>query len=283
MSTILPLVCAFGTPAPRPRFHRRCAHVQQGQALTEFLVVALALVPLFLLMPLIGKYQDIAHSTQMAARYTAFAATVRNDAMGRFVPEAQLADEVRRRFFSNTQAPIKTHDAAGDVDDHRNPFWRRPDGKALIPSLSAVALGFGRHQGSAHADGFAAASDGDAFPLRGPLSLESRGIYTTHVRVALADMPAGLRAYEPFDRLGLAMVRSTSLLIDPWTGRGPAEVQAKLSDPLVFPGGVLRGASPAIEPIVEAVELPGGLKAPRLGRLDFWQDVVPPDRLGSQP
>lgn len=259
------------------------AHRQRGQALTEFLVIALALVPLFLLMPLVGKYQDIAHSTQMAARYAAFAATARNDAVGHFTPEGQLADEVRRRFFSRSEAPIKTRDAAGDVDAHRNPFWRRPDGRALIPSFDAVKLSFGSQHGAVHADGFAGASDGNAFPLHGRLSLDTRGIYSTYVSVPLADMPAGLRAYEPFGRIGLVVVRRTALLIDPWTGRGPAEVQAKLSDPVVFPGRLLRGVSSAVELIVEEAERPGGLKAPKLGGLDFWQDVVPPDRLGPQP
>lgn len=267
-------------PEPRARSVGECR--QRGQALTEFLVIALALVPLFLLMPLIGKYQDIAHSAQMAARYAAFAATTRNDAASRFVPETQLADEVRRRFFGGMEAPIKTRDAADGDDAHPHPLWRRPDGRALIPSFDAVTLSFGDQHGTSHADGFSRASDADAFPMHGRLSLASRGIYTTQVTVPLADMPAGWRAYEPFDRIGLVMVRSTGLLLDPWTGRGPTEVQAKLGDPVVFPGSLLRAVSPAVQMVVEAVEQPGGLKAPRLGRLDFWQDVVPPDRLGSR-
>ena len=45
---------------------------QQGQALTEFLVASLVVVPLFLLIPMIGKYQDMAHNTLMASRYVAF-------------------------------------------------------------------------------------------------------------------------------------------------------------------------------------------------------------------
>lgn len=45
--------------------------LQRGQALTEFLVISVAMVPLFLLMPVIAKYQDVSHSTQMASRYSA--------------------------------------------------------------------------------------------------------------------------------------------------------------------------------------------------------------------
>ncbi len=265
-------------PARLPSAPRQC-----GQALTEFLVVALALLPLFLLMPLVAKYQDIAHSAQLAARYAAFAAMARNDAGGGFTPEAELADEVRRRFFSHSQAPVKSRDVAGDVDAHRNPFWRRPDGASLIPSFDAVTLGFGSGRGAAHAQGLAGASDGDAFPMHGRFSLPARGIYTASVSVRLADLPGGLKAYEPFDRIGLVMTRSTSLAIDPWTGRDPSEVQARLDDPLVFPGSVLRGVSSLVEPVVEIAELWGSVEAPKLGQLDFWRDVVPPDRLRPQP
>ena len=36
----------------------------RGQALTEFLVISLVLISLFLLLPVIGKYQDISHASQ---------------------------------------------------------------------------------------------------------------------------------------------------------------------------------------------------------------------------
>ncbi len=79
------------------------AHAQGGQALTEFLVVALVIVPLFLLIPLIAKYQDISNSTQLASRYVAFEATQFNDKVNAFKSETVLADEVRRRFYSNLE------------------------------------------------------------------------------------------------------------------------------------------------------------------------------------
>ena len=123
----------------RARYPRR----QAGQALVEFLAMAAPLLGLFLLMPMIGKYQDIAHATQMASRYAAFDATVHNDAAGSSKPPAQLAAEVRRRYFSRPDAPIKTGDTAGDFDAHRNPLWTDPAGNPLIPrfqpSRSALA------------------------------------------------------------------------------------------------------------------------------------------------
>ena len=52
---------------------------QHGQALVEFLVASVAIVSLFLQVPVIAKYQDIGNSTQMASRYVAFDAMNRND------------------------------------------------------------------------------------------------------------------------------------------------------------------------------------------------------------
>ena len=69
----------------------RAAGSHAGQALTEFLVVSLVLIPLFLLIPMIGKYQDISHATQLASRYAAFDAVLRNDSENAWKTPALLA------------------------------------------------------------------------------------------------------------------------------------------------------------------------------------------------
>ena len=51
---------------------------QQGQAMTEILVAsAFVLVPLFLIVPMVGKYIDMQHATVAASRYSAWEATVK--------------------------------------------------------------------------------------------------------------------------------------------------------------------------------------------------------------
>ena len=129
-----------------------------GQALTEFLVLALALVPLFLLMTVIAKYQDIAHSVQMASRYVAFEATTRNAAASIWKPPAQLAQDVQRRFFSNPDAPVKTNDAAGNFEAHQNLFWRNHQGDTLIKNFERdVQVSFGSGPVAGHNDWFTTA------------------------------------------------------------------------------------------------------------------------------
>lgn len=267
---------------------------RRGQALTEFLVVALALVPLMLLIPVIAKYQDITYATQMASRYVAFDGLTRNDFVSSWKPVDQLEEEIRRRFFGNSDAPVKTNDAAGNFAAHRNPFWTDPNGKSLIADFDDVKVSFGVAAGASHGDGFSTASDGDPFKsdlLKGvpynvseKLGLPARGIYTANVSVALLNLPA-LKSYKPFDTINLSIKRHTSLLLDPWTGAGPSEVQARLDNALVFPGKLLEPVKPVVDVAVTLVESPSCIGSgtcipgPKLGELDFWRDVVPSDRL----
>lgn len=245
------------------------AAATRGQALTEFLVIAVALLPLFLLIPVIAKYQDIAHATQLASRYAAFDSLVRNDSQNSAKPLEQLQDEVRRRFFSNAEAPIKTNDVAGDFKAHQNMFWRTPDDKPLIARFSDITLT--RSTQSSH-DGTLKAGKPGPFQY----SFGGTGIGSALVQVQLANLPAGVVFYEPFDRIDLRMQRGTSVLADGWTGKDPGDVQNRFAS-LVPATKMLPPLSSIIDLTMVAVE--PGVKPPKLGQLDFWSDMVPEDRL----
>jgi hypothetical protein len=268
--------------------HRK-AQRSDGQALTEFLVVALALVPLFLLMPLIAKYQDIAHQTQMASRYVAFDAAARNGWQNSWKDPAQLAGEVRRRFFSTSDAPIKTNDTAGNFDAHRNPFWRGPTNEPLLADFdTAVVIGFGDNGATSQSAGFKPSKDGDPFNKVGgmdistniadQLSLKTTGIFTGNVSVKLANTPAFLKSYQPFDKIDLSITRHTSLVINAWDASSPQEVLDRIDGKLLVPGKLLKPIGSVAGVFVTAFEV-GQVPTPQLGQLDFWQDVVPSDRL----
>lgn len=272
---------------------------QRGQAMTEFVVIALALVPLFLLMPMIGKYQDLAHATEMASRYVAFDAIANNaNSKKGFKSEAQLAAEVRRRFFSNSDAPIKTGDEAGDFNANRNHMWVTPQGDPLIKQFADVTVSFGAARGPKPADGISGGSDDNPFNVPTPfhvaneLGLKS-GLYTANVSVTLANVQELLGSYAgtygELSKLNLSITRSTSLVVDPWTASGPDKIDQRLSNVQVFPASLfvtdknLKDAVKALDEAVKAVELPACLQgnclhAPKLGELSYWDDLVPPDR-----
>jgi hypothetical protein len=266
---------------------KRPASQSHGQALTEFLVLAVAILPMFLLVPLIGKYQDVAHSTQMASRFLAFDAANRDPS----VPakdEAQLAAEVRRRYFGMPDGGIESEANAaggpGDADTPVNPFWTNPHGGALIRSATDVAISFGPAEAAQATQAYMPASDGAPFNLA-PLAnasragLPTRGIYRANVTVPLVNLPAGHALLEPFDSIKLRIARQTSVLTDAWTASGPDQVQSRsgqLAAPI--PGlGLIETVVALAMPVVDL----NAVQPPRFGRLDAWRDVVPGDRLLS--
>jgi hypothetical protein len=257
---------------------------ERGQALIEFLVAALAIVPLFLLVPMIAKYQDVSHSTLMASRYVAFEATNRHPGVNSWKPESQLAQEVRRRFFSNSDAPVKTADVAGNFDAHRNLMWSDGFGNPLLRDIERdVQVTFGVSRNASHNGAFSTASDGRPFGNSESFGLSRGGIYTANVSVSLANLPGGVRFIQPFDDISIVITRSSSLVMDGWASPSPQVTQNRLSNTAINPGRALAGFSTVLDPIVmaldgRAVSL-SNIRAPRLGQLDYWRDVVPSDRL----
>ncbi len=272
----------------------------QGQALTEFIVAALFLVPLFLLIPMIAKYQDMAHAAQLASRYVAFEATNRNDGMGNagFSSAGELAGEVGRRFFSYPDAAIKSGDTAGNFMAHQNPFWRDQHGNALVDP-SKVVLSFGPGQAATPAAGRSNAADDRPFNfglvnVRNALGLQA-GMYTANVSVNVANLPSALNGYtksfDEFGNIGLNIRRHTSIAIDSWTASGPDQVADRIDATGIFPARLLNddGAGVSVREVVgtavAVTELPKCFPVlcsndigPQLGRLDYWDDVIPADR-----
>jgi hypothetical protein len=259
---------------------------QAGQALAEFLAIAFALVPLVLLLPMIGKYQDLAHMTQMASRYAAFDATSfgnMGDGYEAWKPPAQLADEIRRRFYSNPDAPIKTGDVAGDFDANRNLLWRDPYGNPLIRNFSDVSISFGNNA-AAQSGGFSAGSGADGTPFNSvpfanasTIGLQARGIYTANVAVAVANLPAGFKSIAPFDTLNLSIERHTSLLFDPWGSPTTRETEKRVGR-LAPINNALSTIKPLVDVAVDVLDM-NQVTPPDFGNLEPWRDVVPADRL----
>jgi hypothetical protein len=252
----------------------------KGQALIELLVVMLALIPLFIIIPMLAKYQDISHATQIASRYAAFAAEARSRTLNTPARRRFLADNIRRRIFSNSEAPIKTNDVAGDFDEHRNLFWRTPTHTALIDNFgNDIQISFGT---PGRRSSFSPASDGLPFTLKDSLQLPAQGIYTVNVSVSLANIGGRLRSLESFNQLNLSMTRSTSLLLNAWTAWSPTNLETHFENQAIVPANNLAALSTTVNPTIASIEHPGNLSGPKLGQLDFWRDVVPADRLKSQ-
>jgi hypothetical protein len=109
-----------------------------GQAMVEFLIVStLVLVPLFLAVPLLGKFLDLKSTAIQAARYAAWERTVwygGSDWSAGSKDDAMIQREIRQRFFSNT-ATNKLQAGDGNMagwDGGPKPLWRDRAGNPML-------------------------------------------------------------------------------------------------------------------------------------------------------
>ena len=243
---------------------------QYGQSTTEFVVLSVVLVPLLLIVPLIGKYMDISQTTAVASRYAAFEGTARHSSSSSgWKSDAELAQEVRRRFFSNSNAPVKTGDTAGDFNAHRNALWFDHRGNPLLPKFAGnVGVKTTRESLSQPFGAFYAAA----------LGLPHDNLYTGQVNVNVADI-SGLK---PFDSIGLSISHSTALLADPWAAQGPAMIEGKIKKdgwnplgPFPYKPLEIHAGNPVVGLALTLFEFKSS--PPDIGRVD--PNRVPADRV----
>lgn len=119
----------------RRYFRRR----QSGQALAEFTIAAATvLLPLFLIIPLLGKYMDIKASSVQAARYAAWERTAwfgSTDWAAGEKTDLEIQHEVLQRFFSDTAtAKIQSSQSSmtGWGGSGPKPLWRDRGGNPML-------------------------------------------------------------------------------------------------------------------------------------------------------
>lgn len=240
--------------APRRPLRRAAA---RGQSTIEFAVAAtFVLALLFIAVPLIGQYIDINQTAEEASRYVAFEGMARNS-RSTWKSDTDLSAEVRRRMFSNSDAPVKTGDVAGDFAANRNPLWTDYSGHPLISNFdSEVTVTTKVDDKNAIAAAF----------YRGELKLSNTNLYTATVNVKPED--------SPFAPMSLSISRKTVLLADAWTGQNVADVQKRIEDaPTMFPIGPAKGLVNVLGEVPTLIFDP----ALKVGAMDW--DIVPCDRL----
>lgn len=282
---------------------------QGGQSSAEFLVAAVALVPLLLLVPMIGKYQAIAYQTEAASRYAAFDAASHHGRATSWTPADELQTQIAWRFFTRKEEGIDSRaTAAMPTADRLNSLWHAPNGEALFsdPRRSFVVR-FGGAGGPTldPAAGRVDASDQGAMEWAPALGLGRTGIHVAQVTSSADNLPAR-RFLKPLDEINFSVTRKTALVVDGWQARDPDEVKSRLDDIVIFPAvgarylgegldaavtsidgtaGIPLSAVTSLMGVKPGVSLPDSgpmVRGPRLGNLEMWTDVVPNDRLSSR-
>lgn len=116
---------------------------QQGQALAETVVICLyALVPFFIVIPLIGKYQDIRQSTLASARTAGFECSVHFERCQQGQGSDTIANQLRLRHFSQHRLGVRSDDVADDsqLTQNGNVLWVDGRGRPLLDSYKKVTV-----------------------------------------------------------------------------------------------------------------------------------------------
>ena len=220
------------------------ARSQRGQAIAEFVVSMLIVVPLVLGVIYIGKYEDIKYTAIQASRHVAFERAF-DTLPAPHESATQLADETRARFFTDpmqsNNGAVAYQDAppAGSISSTLNANWLGTAGEALIsaysPDIKADV------QKSVDLSGIGKTAF-DAARTLFLSNINDPGIQKARVQVQLANVPL----FAALNNLGLNIDVSTAILVDGFNADGngdpnnpaPDSVRGRVSLAQKLPGGV---------------------------------------------
>ena len=259
------------------------AHGRQlGQALVEVVVLAAALVPLLLAVPLIAKYQDMRHAAIAASRSAAFECSVRPDdcAAGDEGGQARLAGDLRRRHFARHDRDLLSNDALADDANptERNRFWVDRRGMPLLAAASDVSLDVqpGKLDAArgAWARGAVTPTSGAGFGMAAAapavfgLHLD-QGLLTASVRARVSLNRTLADWLEKPEGMALGLPGRTAVLVDAWNASSAKGTEARSFQSRVRRGWRLPGLGESAGLLGEA-----GRSAPA-GALEVAGDVDP--------
>ena len=257
---------------------------QRGQALSEFLVAGIALIPILLMVPLLGKVSDANHTAIEASRYVAWETTVATEQAKNLTT---LTNETQRRFFEHPDVFIQTGDGPTGLASDANRLWSVDEKDRIVSSSTqSVSVEIGRETEpgtlvSVINDGLQTMSSiGGLFEDDLKFDVERNGLITARVGVDVASNKYG---FDPTQACSTSnpdsftcINRHNVILTDTWGAANPDQAAAR-AKPFV-PAAIFSGLS-------KLTNLVG--KVPYLkewGRLEpgvVNPEVVPVDRLSA--
>ena len=218
----------------RPGMLNRRFH-QRGQALAEFVIAAAAvLIPLFLLVPLLGKYQDMQATTIQAARYAAWERTVwidNDDWSSSSKSDAAIQGEIKTRFFSDTVGN-KLQSADSAPAGSSKPLWRDHAG---VPILASYAGSTGHTQTPGTSDQILSMLVNIISPIDKVMGadgfkLDMSSLYTINASMQPANTSGISKAFTGANGGGFVLPRLTEtnvVVSNGWSAKGPTAVKSQ--------------------------------------------------------
>lgn len=267
-------------------------HLQRGQAMTEFVMGAvLFLIPVFLIVPMLGKYLDVKSSTIQAARYVAWERTVWYGGASASVSwpskektDGEIQNEIRRRIFSENSAISNADKSATSwAGAGRKALWSNHNGTAMLQNYGDVVAAVSNDDTPGIANDILnlAITVADAL---GPFTLEMKGMYTGQVSTSVRTAPINmsLSGNNPLNLGTLTFTDKNVIVSNTWSANGKAHVREQTIG--LAPLGIFQ--KEPLKTVLTVLQVVMTPFAPEFapGWLDIGKvadDVVPPDRLGQ--
>ena len=215
---------------------------QQGQALTEFMVVStFLLVPLFLIVPVLAKVISQKQDVELGARYAAWERTVwYEEAPGSgldgyqgaeltFKSDENVAREIDARIFAKDTQRISS--SGGEEAFQLDPFAHRQNG-GMAPILAQADEGSSGYatSSSTNSEPEGIVAWVDAFgELAGKLTrfdMPSNGVVNAEASVKLADLSGVFGSGLGVDALSLSA--NNALYTESWESGGRAHAEYRI-------------------------------------------------------
>lgn len=243
------------------------------------IVLCLVLVPLFLLVPVLGKYMHIRQLAQQATRAAAWEAT---SSPSYAIPSTALVrPQLIERHFGATDAPISSHAPTGTAERLDNPLLNTFSDQPLLQRSDIQLDTYSNDR----EPGLMGRLSGVLSGLPGPFPPNERGLVTARMDLSLRDLRlangSAAAFLEPFDTIGLRMQTASTVLADPWNAAGsgidtphPRSVTAQVRN--LVPTSRLEEGTRLLS-AAQSLPLFGVLGDLKPGHLE--PDVVPMDKL----
>ncbi|MBV8634159.1 MAG: hypothetical protein JO002_06690 [Burkholderiaceae bacterium] len=249
------------------------------------MIASIALLPLFLLIPLLGKYIDVKLNTIAASRKLAFECTVNAAACSNLDAHTDIVDGLRSQYFRQNGQEVLANDPPNDVvndDPNRNQLWVDRKGKALIENYSDIGavvdpVTFNPLQSAGI---FSNVNLFGSVLGAGPSLFGfdvTNGLYNARVQVNLSKSQTADFTTELYS-MPLKIQQHTAVLSDAWNASGAADVSGRVHTADSIPD---QAASVAYLPATTLITLASPFEA-HAGEFHlhaFDPDVVPFDRL----
>ncbi|HSI43652.1 MAG TPA: hypothetical protein VK949_04870 [Methylotenera sp.] len=265
---------------------------QHGQAMTEFVIGSiLFLMPLFLIIPMLGKYSDVKAASAQTARYVAWERTVWYGGSaasvtwpGNSKSEADIKNEARRRVtsFGGTIASTDKNANSFNQAGGRN-IWHNRDGSAMLKTWNDASISNITNSNSPDTVTGTVLGAVTAVTSITGFRLETKGLYAGSADISITTKPIGTQldgsTTGRFDPGLLHFVDSNVILANGWGANGSAHVKTQTAG--LAPLGLVGDS--AIAPVLQIAGCAAlAAFAPEFCFLEIGKimpDVVPPDRI----